>query len=345
VTDLFKNGPGLRNGLSCQANKGESMIEPDTNPESMKADASTDKANRKVQQIAWIVIGVVVVFFLGMGIGYLQWGRDETAQAKQSAEATKLYEQISPKVGYNLSVSYGALGPQLIESGIISYDAFADIYKNAGTPLSAEEVKALKEGSDRPIVINAKNARFLLNFFWAVGLANKNPILTKGPMVQYSGGKIEGFASTGGWGLATKPVTDLYASLELIPLTPVQQKLVEEVASQIYRPCCDNHTLFPDCNHGMAMLGIMELMASRGATADQMLEAAKYINAFWFPQQTLETSMFLKMSQDVDFAEADPKFVVGKELSSASGFKMVHANLQSKGLLQQAPGQGGGCAN
>jgi len=321
------------------------MIEPDINPEPTPVDISADKAHRKVQQIAWIVIGVVVVFFLGMGIGYLQWGRDETADAKQKAEATKLYEQISPRDGYNLSVSYGALGPQLIKSGVISYDAFADIYKNAGTPLTAEEIAALQEGSDQPIVINAQNARFLLNFFWAVGLANKSPILTQGPMVQYSGGKVEGFASTGGWGLATKPVTDLYASLDLIPLTPEQQKLVEEVASQIYRPCCDNHTLFPDCNHGMAMLGILELMASKGAIADQMLEAAKYINAFWFPQQTLETAMFLKMNQDVDFAEADPKFVVGRELSSASGFKVVHAALQSKGLLQQAPGQGGGCAN
>ena len=321
------------------------MIEPDINPEPTQEIVSTDKANRKVQQIAWIVIGVVVVFFLGMGAGYFQWGRDETAEAKQKAEATKLYEQISPKSGYNLSVSYGSLGPQLLESGVISYDALSELYKNSGTSLTADEIKALREGSDQEIVITPENARFLLNFFWAVGLANNNPILTEGPMVQYSDGKVEGFASTGGWGLATKPVTELYASLNLIPLTPEQQKLVEEVATQIYRPCCDNHTLFPDCNHGMAMLGIMELMASKGATSEQMLEAAKYINAFWFPQQTLETAMFLKMNQNVDFADADPKLVVGKELSSASGFKMVHADLQSKGRLQQAPGQGGGCAN
>jgi hypothetical protein len=321
------------------------MMEPDINPETTQAIVSIDKENRKVQQIGWIVIGVVVVFFLGLGMGYLQWGRDETAEAKQNAEATKLYEQVSPKEGYRLSVSYGSLGPQLLESGVISYDAMTELYKNSGTSLTAEEITALKDGSDQEIVITAENARFLLNFFWAVGLANKNPILTEGPMVQYSDGKFEGFASTGGWGLATKPVTELYATLDLIPLTPEQQKLVEEVASQIYRPCCNNHTLFPDCNHGMAMLGIMELMASRGASADQMLEAAKYINAFWFPQQTLETAMFLKMNQGVDFAEADPKLVVGKEISSGSGFKMVHADLQSKGLLQQAPGQGGGCAN
>jgi hypothetical protein len=86
-------------------------------------------------------------------------------------------------------------------------------------------------------------------------------------------------------------------------------------------------------------------MASKGATADQMFEAAKYINAYWFPQQTLETAMFLKANQDIDFAAADAKLVVGKQLSSASGFQMVHADLQSKGLLQQAAGQGGSCAN
>lgn len=317
-------------------------MEPEIKPEQTQAEIT---ANKRIQQIGWIVIGIIVVFLLGLGSGYLRWGQDETAEARQKEEATRIYEQISPRDGYALSVSYGSLGPQLIESGVISYDAFAEIYKNAGTPLTTEEIAALREGSDEEIVINAKNARFLLNFFWAVGLANRNTILTEGPMVQYSGGKVEGFASTGGWGLATKPVTELYASLDLIPLTSEQQKLVEEVTSQIYRPCCNNHTLFPDCNHGMAMLGIMELMASQGATGDQMLEAAKYINAFWFPQQTLETAMFLKMNQDMDFAEADPKLVVGKELSSASGFKMVHADLQSKGLLQQAPGQGGGCAN
>jgi hypothetical protein len=95
----------------------------------------------------------------------------------------------------------------------------------------------------------------------------------------------------------------------------------------------------------MAMLGILELMASRGATATQMFEAAKYINGYWFPQQTLETALYLKTNKNINFVEADAKLVVGEQLFSASGFQMVHADLQSKGLLQQAPGQGGGCAN
>jgi hypothetical protein len=315
---------------------------PGTSIEPTSEDLST---NKRIRQIAWVIVVVVVAFALGMGSGYLQWGRDETAASKQQEEAANLYEQVNPKAGYILPIKYGSLGPQLLASGVIDYNAFSDLYNKSGTPLSAEEIQVLKNGSDQQIVINASNARFLLNFFWAVGLANKNTILTEGPMVQYGEGKIESFASTGGWGLASKPVTELYASLDLIPSTAAQQKLVEEVASQIYRPCCNNHTGFPDCNHGMAMLGILELMASQGTSANQMYEAAKYINAYWFPQQTLEMAMFLKSTQNVDFAEADPKLVVGSQMSSASGSTMIHANLQSKGLLQQAPGQGGGCAN
>jgi len=300
--------------------------------------------NTRIRQIAWMVIGTLVVFLIGLGTGYLKWGQDETAELEQK-ELSVLYEQVNPKDGYALPVSYGDFGPRLIESGVIDYDAFAAIYQNSGNPLSAEQIEILKSGSDKEIIINAENAHFLLNFFWAIGLANKNSILTEGPMGQYSNGQVERFASTGGWSLASKPIKDLYASMDLISLTAEQQKLVEEVATSIYRPCCDNHTLFPDCNHGMAMLGVLELMASKGANADQMYETAKYINAYWFPQQTLETAIYLQLNEGVDFAGADAKLVVGNQLSSASGASRVHEDLQKKGLLKQAPGQGGSCAN
>ena len=305
----------------------------------------TAVVNNRIRQIAWMVIGLLVVFLLGLGSGYLKWGQDETAEAKQQKEVAALYEQVNPPDGFALSVSYGDLGPRLIEGGVISYDAFAAIYENSSNPLSAAETEILKSGSDEEIVITADNAHFLLNFFWAVGLANKNSILTEGPMVQYSNGQVERFASTGGWTLATKPITELYASMDLIPLTAEQQKLVEEVAAGIYRPCCNNHTLFPDCNHGMAMLGVLQLMASQGATADEMFEAAKYINAYWFPQQTLETAIYLQLNQNLSFEAADAKMVVSEQFSSGSGASMVHQDLQAKGLLKQAPGQGGSCAN
>jgi hypothetical protein len=301
--------------------------------------------NKRIRKVAWIVIGVVAAFLFGVGSGYLKWGQDDTHESKQQKELAALYEQVNPRDGYALPISYGDLGPRLLASGMISYDAFTTIYENSGNPLSAEQTEILKNGSDEKIVINAENAHFLLNFFWAVGLANKNSILTDGPIVQYSHGQVERFASTGGWTLATRPVTELYASMDLIPLTAEQQKLVEDVATTVYRPCCNNHTLFPDCNHGMAMLGVLELMASQGASADEMFEAAKYINAYWFPQQTLETAIYLQLNEGIDFAGADARLIVGNKFSSASGAGMVHKDLQAKGILKQAPGQGGSCAN
>jgi hypothetical protein len=302
-------------------------------------------ANKRIRQIAGIVIIVVVAFLFGMGSGYLKLGKAETADMKQQKELTALYEQVNPKEGYALPVSYGDLGPRLIESGVIDYDVFAAIYEDSGNPLSKAQMAILKQGSDEQILINAENAHFLLNYFWAVGLVNKNPILTEGPIVQNSGGQVERFASTGGWILATKPIAELYASLDLIPLTAEQQRRVEEVAGLVYRPCCNNPTLFPDCNHGMAMLGLLELMASKGASTDQMFEAAKYVNAFWFPQQMLETALYLKSNQGVDFADADARLFVSKEVASAAGASTVHAALQTNGMLKLEPVQGGSCVN
>lgn len=301
-------------------------------------------ANRRIKQTAWIVIALVAAFLVGVGGGYLQWGRDETAQANQQKELTRLYEQVNPAQGYALPVSYGNLGPQLVEAGVIDYDAFMQALAANGV-IDNRQTEILKQGSAEPIVITRENAHFLLNFFWAVGLANRNSILTDGMMVKYGEGQVDRFASTGGWTLATKPVTEIYASLDLIPLTAEQQARVEEVAAAVYRPCCNNPTLFPDCNHGMAMLGLLEWMASNNATVDEMFEAAKYVNAFWFPQQNLETAMYLKANQNVDFKDADPRLVVGAQFASGSGFAAVHQRLQTSGLLPQAPSQGGSCGS
>lgn len=118
-------------------------------------------------------------------------------------------------------------------------------------------------------------------------MVNKNAILADGPVVEESNGHFEKFASTGGWTLAAKPMTKLYATLDLIPLTVEQQKMVEEVAAAVYRPCCNNSPLFPDCNHRMAMLGLLELMAFQGATTDQMLKRPNmsmrsgFLNRHW----------------------------------------------------------------
>ncbi len=311
---------------------------------------------------AWLYpLLVLLSFVVGTLSGYMVWGRrlpDAKAGLQQPASASTagsddesgidvaaLMKEVNPPEGYTLPARYGDLGPRLLKSGAIDYDAFAAVYTNSGDPLTPAQVGILKNGSDEPIVISSENAHFLLNFFWAVGLVNKNPILTEGPITQNSGGQIDRFASTGGWTIGAKPVKELFASTGLIPLTPEQQARVQEAALSIYRPCCDNPTIFPDCNHGMAMLGLLELMASQGAGTAELFQAAKYVNAFWFPQQALQTAIYLKVDKKMDFAQADPRLVSGQAFFSGSGSGRVYASLQSEGLLPKTPGNGGSCAN
>ena len=72
---------------------------------------------------------------------------------------------------------------------------------------------------------------------------------------------------------------DHYSRHTLIKLTQKQQALVDTVSRGIYRPCCGNSAHFPDCNHGMAMLGLLERMASQGASEQDMWKAALTVNS------------------------------------------------------------------
>jgi hypothetical protein len=245
---------------------------------------------------------------------------------------------------YPLGVSFGDIGPRLLAVGAIDLDEFVHLYSQRGSPLTAGQMTVLTEGSDAEIVINRQNANFLLNFFWAFGLTNLNPLLDEGPMMDHSDGRIGRFASTGGWTLGTRQAEDLYSSEPIVSLTSDQQARLEEVASSVYRPCCNNPTSFPDCNHGMAMLGILELLASTDATEEEMYVAAKHINSLWFPQQAIETAMFFEHSRGLEFPEIPGRDFVGADTFSATGFQRIHEWLAGKDLLRLVPGSGSSCA-
>jgi len=293
-------------------------------------------------------------FVAGLGGGYLLWGRDAARANLESAQATPTLRdnslptaaptrRVNLPEAYALPIKLGKIGPQLVAAGAVDYDRFVQRYQQAGQPLPEKQLKIMSQGSDDPVTIDKENAYFLLNFFWALGLTNRNPILTQGPMMQGGRDQIGTFASTGGWTLASKPVAELYASTPIITLTAEQQAGLEEVAARVFRPCCNNPTTFPDCNHGMAMLGLLELMAAQGATTDEMFTAAKYVNAFWFPQQTLELATFFKATKGLDFAQVDAGQVVGPDFSSAAGSQAAHQWLADNGLLEPTPGNGNRC--
>lgn len=287
-----------------------------------------------------------LAFGWGVGAGYWTWGRTPAPSAEPAA-AVAVPTPQPPTLGlphsYTLPVAYGLLGPQLIQVGAFAYEAFAQVYAEAGQPLSAEQQAILREGSDAPVVIDHANAYFLLNLLWALGLSNNNRLLREGALVANSGGQVDRFASTGGWSLAAKPIAQLYSGSALVTLTEAQQARVEEAAAAIYRPCCNNPTSFPDCNHGMAMLGLLQWLAAQDADVDTLFEAAKMVNSFWYPTQARELTLYYQAQTGEDFAAIPAREAVGRARFSSDGFGEVHNWLAANGKLEAPSQNGSGC--
>lgn len=255
--------------------------------------------------------------------------------AERSAAVQVSHPAIPAEKSTEIPAAWGDLGKKMIDAGVIDRAQFMAVSESRGG-LSDAEVNLLDGTDNGTLRITSANAGTLLNLLWALGLGNKNLILERGPMADARYGGAGNFASTGGWTLAQGNAMNHYGAHPLIPLTEAQQTLVERVSKNIYRPCCDNATHFPDCNHGMAMLGLMELMASQGATETEMYKTALIVHSYWFPEQYAVIARYLE-SKGVAPQSADPKEILGSDYSSGSGFRRIMALTPS-----QPENRGGG---
>jgi len=191
--------------------------------------------------------------------------------------------------------------------------------------------RALSAPSDESIVFSRRTAPYLLDLLWAVGFANKAAFNAESPIAT---ARLPSFASAGGWSLGRREHGYVYFdSVEAVPLTEEQRNLVVEVARAPYRPCCDNSTFFQDCNHGSAMLGLIELAASQGATADALYRIALTANAYWFPENYARIALYFARFELTPWREVDPRLILSRRFSSISGWsRNVAAPLRRAGL-------------
>ncbi len=309
-------------------------------------------ARRQNAKPPYLAVAVVVLLALLAAAGAI-WTEQQLgvpapaiSAAPEPAPAAEqtLEAQILPPEGLTFPGTWQNIGPKLVASGAIDLEKFKALYEQGGRPLSEEQLRFFTEGSDAPMVMTPENAHFTLNVLWALGITNKNPVLTNGPMGEYAAkGQADAFASTGGWPLGTKTGGALLNSAELIALTPEQQAVVERVAWSTYRPCCNNPTGFPDCNHGAAALALAELLASQGASADQVAAALKAANSMWFPAQYLHIATYFQEAKGVAWQDADPWEVLGFDYSSAAGWSSTYQQLQDRGIVPPALRGGGSC--
>ena len=246
-----------------------------------------------------------------------------------------------PSGGHHSRVALGDSIVRLVQEGVIDPVKMEALYAQRGG-IPAELEQAMAGPVQRPIVITRENAGVYVNLLWPLGLANRLAANSESPL---RGRNLYSYASTGGWNLGREPNGGAYFNrFPIVELTPAQERLVLHVARSAFRPCCDNSTFYQDCNHGSALLGLLALGASQGLSEDQLFREALAFNSFWFPDTYIATALLFKAVHDVDWADADPKAIMGADYSTASGWEQnVWQPLQAHPDLMPPPSNNVNC--
>ncbi|OGD56570.1 hypothetical protein A3I57_00925 [Candidatus Beckwithbacteria bacterium RIFCSPLOWO2_02_FULL_47_23] len=297
-------------------------------------------AKRKKISSALVVFLILDALVLGAVGSYYLAQRSFTKKMAQ-IEAQKpenLVKEATAKVlpadGYTTQLKWGDIVKKLVEAGAIDPVKYREIYNSKTN--GAEQLTLLEGESDQAISIDENNAYFLVNTLWALGLTQKSIVLDEGPMTK----NTANYASTGGWILGKKTAMELYSSQELIPLNEEQQDLVQKIAGNVYRPCCGNSVAFPDCNHGMAALGYIELAVAAGLSEEQIYQDLLAFNSYWFPDTYVEMAVYFQQQEGLSWDKVDAKTALSYDYSSAAGAQKIKQAVQSIPGLKS---QGGSC--
>ncbi len=286
-------------------------------------------ASFKKTERPWLVglIGLLLVLFFAS----YQMLRTEPVIArllqldKKDEEIYKLFFKVSAKVippkGFQSKISLKDAVVKIVNEGIIDEKKFIDMYENrGGLPNELKEV--LSNPSNKPILLTKENANYYINLLWPIGLANYMETNKSSPVNSENGKSLFKFASTGGWTLGREKNGGSYFNkFKIVELTSEEERLVVRVAENTYRPCCGNSTFFQDCNHGSALLGLLQLGASQGLTEEELYREALAFNSFWFTQTYIETALYFKLIKNIDWENVDPKVVMSKDFSSSGGWR------------------------
>jgi len=256
-------------------------------------------------------------------------------------DPSKIQQEITKAVfpeKVNLRVSFRDVIVKMVEYGAIDKEKFTKLYETRGGLPEG----LLDKASDDSIIINQQNANLMLNLLWPLGIANKTNVLSEGPMGTEYKKDVGNFASTGGWTLGREAGGKLFNRFPILNLTPEEEAKVKEISQNIFRPCCGNSTYFPDCNHGAAMLGFIELAVKHGLSKEEIYKKALVLNSYWFPQTYAELAIYFQKKKNIPWNKIDPKLVLGLNYSSGQGYRAINKELQSEGLLPKVEG-GGGC--
>ncbi len=300
----------------------------------VKPAESTDNSKKSNSLLSYQTLLAVsfLIFLFAMPL----WNQEQIAASAAAKDGTLLMNKVSsvqnaktgnalydevvakvlPSEGFQTRIVFGDAIVKLVKNGVIDLKKFQEIYANRG--VSEKELAILTQPSYDPIKIDAQNAGIVVNLLWPLGLSNKTQFNEKSPV---NGDSLFDFASTGGWELGKEDNGGKYFNkYEIVKLTPEQEAIALDVAQNTYRPCCGNSSFFQDCNHGSALLGLIELGASQGLSRDELYKVALEFNSFWFSQTYIQTALYYKLAKNTDWENVNPKEIMSFDYSSYPGW-------------------------
>jgi hypothetical protein len=241
--------------------------------------------------------------------------------------APDIYQRVVPEKGVATSVMFGDALQKVIAAGALDPEKL----RAQGRALPHWVERLLAGPSEEPIFLTRERAPYLVNLLWPIGPSNRAVFNRSSPI---NTAELAGFASTGGWTLGRAPSGHVYFNaVDAVPLTERQAFLALAVATNTFRPCCDNSTFFQDCNHGSALLGLIELAVSQGATAEAVYRIAATANSYWFPAEYARTAQYFSRFEDRSWKGVSAPLVLAASFSTLSGWKQhVDAPLWRVGL-------------
>ncbi len=239
-----------------------------------------------------------------------------------SVDVGKITSKVLPEEGFVIDAVWKDNVHKMVKEGVIDPEKLeAIITKSYGQEMKPEWKRLLEEPySDEKLAINAENSVFMMYLLWAFAKHNENELPLSSPFA----GSFKNYDI----GVGKKG----YGDVKLLSLSPEQQTVLEDVAMNSYRPCCGQPAGRPDCSHGFAALGLMEIMAEQGFSKEEMFGAFVKFNSFWFPSTYIQNAIYFEAVQGLSWEDVDKELVAGKDYSSINGAYNVKKALQDLGI-------------
>lgn len=243
----------------------------------------------------------------------------------ESNEIAALRSEVAPPEGVSIPVEWGSLLDELKASDVVDTVLLnKGLVEARGHGLTTAEEARFNGESHELIRIDNESKTYLMYVFWAVAFVNANPLLNESAHM---------------YGNKTSPVgAAKYGSLALFNFTPAQQALIEDVALNSYRPCCNAPTLTPDCSHGFAALGLLEFLVSKGVGRDDLFKTLLQFNSYSFTNEYVDVALMLQEQGGQSWSSANATQLIGYSYSSIEAHQAIRKYLVERGIYDPQTG-------